>query len=173
MLIGLLAAAAATLGGALVARRLRRTPAPEPPALPPAPTPAPPAPPPYDLPLKVGDVVQYQMATRWPQAGLLARDHERAQLVILLSEEAGEEHATVAFAKPEQSILWLTNSALEFPGQAPSCIEVDGSLLQRSALLALTLETLDNAPSQLAGDARIAIYDGPLGGAALLLDHPY
>ena len=121
-------------------------------------------------PLVVGDVVQFGLRARWSQGALVGRDHEGIAFVALLSQDGAEQQVTVAFAPPERSILWLTPHHQPAQVPAPTRIEVDRQLLDRRLLLSLTINSEGDAP-RLAGNASVAIYDGPLGEAAVIFHH--
>jgi hypothetical protein len=129
------------------------------------------------LPLRLGDVVQHDDATRWPRSGLYVRYGGELRAVVLVSREADVDQAIVAFAPPERHILWLERVDLELPPTPPSRLEARGRLLDRRVLLPCEVECRgDDAPLLAAlgrdGSASFAWYEGAAGEAAVLLKSP-
>ncbi len=171
IIAGIIAAAAAGLTGSLLAARavsrhrraLRQTEA-EPPALPPGPP---------DLfatlPARLGDVIQHEMVTRWPRSALVAHQNQLVSCALLLSCEHGQQLAVVVFPPPQRHILWLRATELNVPHSPPGRLEVDTTLLDRVAQFPATLNALGEDLLKVGKQATIAIYEGALGDAALVL----
>ncbi len=181
IVIGAIAAAAAGLSGVLaarvIARRRRQAAAassepsddlPASPALLPAAEPSPgPA---VDLPVTLGDVVQFGKVSRWPRGRVRVLRDGHVHCAILLSRDGGRDQATVAFAPPERHILWLDSVTLALPPTPPTRIEIEGQLLDRSILFPAELQTEGSLSFDPVDHGIFACYHGALGDAAIVLE---
>ena len=121
-----------------------------------------------DLPLSIGDVVQFGSATRWPRAAIVAHCNGRFHCALLLSEEADHEQATAVLAPPDRNIYWLDRHDVALPPTPPTRLEIAGMLLDRVATLPVSLQTIGDAPS-IGQDAVFAMYEGHVGDAAIIV----
>jgi len=167
---GIIAAAAAGLTGSLFAARAvsrrraaRRQAEAAPPALPA------PADPFASLPARLGDVIQHEMVTRWPRSAVIVRRDQQVRCALLLSHEHSEQLAVVVFEPPQRHILWLRTAALALPPSPPNRLEVGATLLDRVVQFPATLEPLGEPALQIGQQATMAIYEGAIGDAAVIL----
>ncbi|MEZ4438041.1 MAG: hypothetical protein R3B72_03075 [Polyangiaceae bacterium] len=120
------------------------------------------------LPLRLGDVVQCGDATRWPDRGIVVRQDGSLHAAIWLSEEDGEEQATVAMAPPSHDLLWLVRRPLALPPKAPNRLEIDGMLLDREQCFPAELE-LRGEVLEVDEAGVFALYRGSAGTSAVVL----
>ena len=163
IVLGVIAAAVAGLGGVVALARRRR------PVVPPRSLEAPRAePPPVALVAQVGDVLQHGDLTRWPRAGALVHDADELVCALLFSSEDGRDQASVALAPPARHLLWLERRRLDLPPKPPTRIEIDGYLLERRMCFPARLEPVGDDPG-LGDQAVFALYEGHVGDAAVVI----
>ena len=115
------------------------------------------------------NVIQVGCETRWLTSAVrMAQDGEPLCL-LLLGVEADRTLAAAVFAPPRREMLWLSLKPLPLPTAPPSCIETDGQLLKRQALLPVELSTRGDPPIDVTGEGQLALYRSASGEAALVL----
>jgi len=165
--IGIIAAASA--GSVFVARlvakrrKTEETPTPDSPEAEPEPSPT------EGLPVGLCHVIQVDDDTRWPRGGILVHHDGQLHGAILLTEEGGEQQATVTFAPPARYLLWLTRRELAMPSTPPTRIEIDGLLLDRALSFPARLTPIGDQPPAIADHGLFCLYEGSVGDGAVVL----
>lgn len=167
MIVVSVTCALVAMGSAATFRLLRR----RPPKLPSsAPEETLPADPLAGWSVRVGDVVQRDRETRWPDGALLIRETaDRLRFALLLAEEGGEEHALLAFPPPSRDLLWLTERDVGVVDPPPPRIEIEGLMLDRRASLPALVEAVGGRTAPPGEQARFAWYEGSIGDGAVVL----
>ena len=176
LVIILSVAAAAGVSSVVAARKIRkrREEQQRKEELPEAESEEPAAPDPFEgLPCKVGDVVQFGDATRWPQAAIVARSvdlngDDCVHCAILLSDEDGAEQATAMLAPPNRNLYWLERCDIDLPPTAPTRLEIKSMLLDRTSTVPVALSTIGEAPA-IGDDGTFSFYEGSVGDAAVMI----
>jgi hypothetical protein len=129
----------------------------------------PPPSPTEGLPVGLLHVIQVDDDTRWPRRGLLIHHDGRLHGAILMTEENGEEQATVSLAPPAPYLYWLTRRQLAMPPKPPTRIEIDGLLLDRAISFPAMLTAVGDDPPLIGDQGVFCIYDGSVGDGAVVL----
>jgi len=167
LLIAGTAVAALGIGGGLALRSRQKKPPAQPPpssaasALAPDPL--------SELPIRIGYMLQVDDAIRWPQSALLVRTGGTPRAAILLSREGGCEQATVCFPLPARELYWLERVEAELPLRAPSRLEIEGRLLDRTMTVPAELVAIADPPIKVDPLLVFSCYEGPRGEAAVAL----